>query len=132
MILNETYDDVLLKLNDYGLVEEGALKNLLSNKKLLKQAMKSIDVEIHKIPECKKFKYYFSNKTTNIIANVVLEENYPDSKKEKIKSEIGSAIDNVLEYYNKQFKSGRLHNFDIKWKFSSRILPKTIGITFMY
>ena len=77
MILNETYDEILSRLNSYSL-NEGFFGEAIEANKLVSECMKEIELKIvEKINDCKRCLVGIDTNYTNVfIVSITLNNKY--------------------------------------------------------
>jgi hypothetical protein len=128
MILNETYDDILERLNMYSLNEgyiEDASKTLLGVYGKIRSEIKK------QLPNCKNCIVSNDSQYTNVfVVLIILDHNYNKNEINKYKGEALSIINPIIDKYNKG-------NFLFKAQFSKSVGPffnksKFINLRFTY
>ena len=104
MILNETYDEILNKLDTYSL-NEGFMDNLKAinrNWKIVQEFMKQVESELPgKIPDCKKVKISHNSSFKNVIDfEMFFNSKYERAELEKFLNKavpiVNSMVTNIL------------------------------------
>ena len=101
MILNETYDDIIERLNRYGL-NEGA-GNVSKAPKILLQLYGKIRSEIKKqLPNCKACIVSNDSQYTNVfVVLITLDRKYDKNEINKFKDDALSIINPIINEYNR-------------------------------
>ena len=109
MILNETYDDIIERLNRYGLNE--GVGNVSKAPKILLQLYDKIRSEIKKqLPNCKSCIVYDDVNYTNVfVVFITLNHKYDKNEINEYKGDALSIINPIINEYNRNnsfFKAG--------------------------
>lgn len=108
MILNETYDEILSRLNSYSL-NEGFIGDVMEANKLVSECMKAIESKIvEKINDCKRCSVGIDTNYTNVfIVSITLSNKYDKGILEKYKRVALNIIYPIITEYNNKFKKFR-------------------------
>lgn len=108
MILNETYDEILNKLDNYSL-NEGFIGDVMEANKLLSECMKEIESKIvEKINDCKRCLVGIDTNYRNVfIVSITLNNKYDKGIIEKYKRVALNIIYPIITEYNNKFKKFR-------------------------
>ena len=108
MILNETYNEILSRLNTYSL-NEGFIGDAIEANKLVSECMKAIESKIvENINDCKRCSVGVDTNYTNVfIVSITLSNKYDKGILEKYKRAALNIIYPIITEYNNRFKKFR-------------------------
>ena len=108
MILNETYDEILSRLNSYSL-NEGFFGEAIEANKLVSECMKVIESKIvENINDCKRCLVGIDTNYANVfIVSITLNNKYAKSIIEKYQKVALNIIYPIITEYNNKFKKFR-------------------------
>ena len=133
MILNETYDDIIERLNRYGLNE--GVGNVSKAPKILLQLYDKIRSEIKKqLPNCKSCIVYDDVNYTNVfVVFITLNHKYDKNEINEYKGDALSIINPIINEYNDKLKECDSMKLYIKFKREIKhISPKSNCIMLQY
>ena len=136
MILNETYDEILNKLDTYSL-NEGFMDNLKAinrNWKIVQEFMKQVASELPgKIPDCKKVKISHNSSFKNVIDfEMFFNSKYERAELEKFLNKAVPIVNSMANQYNSRLEPSKPKYKIEFWKSYQQLFPRSKSVGFAY